>query len=112
MLGFLKKYINNRIELLKLDLTETISGLLSIIIFIIIVFSIGMMFLLLASFALGIMIGSYFNNLGLGILIISCIYLILFIILLTNYLSIRKYIMRRIIEMHLNVKENELNDKN
>ncbi|MCT6869857.1 phage holin family protein [Apibacter sp.] len=112
MLGFLKKYINNRIELLKLDLTETISGLLSIIIFIIIVFSIGMMFLLLASFALGIMIGSYFNNLGLGILIISCIYLILFIILLTNYSSIRKYIMRRIIEMHLNVKENELNDKN
>lgn len=112
MLGFLKKYINNRIELLKLDLTETISGLLSIIIFIIIVFSIGMMFLLLASFALGIMIGSYFNNLGLGILIISCIYLILFIILLTNYSRIRKYIMRRIIEMHLNVKENELNDKN
>ncbi|WP_295811529.1 hypothetical protein [uncultured Apibacter sp.] len=95
-----------------MDLTETISGLLSIIIFIIIVFSIGMMFLLLASFALGIMIGSYFNNLGLGILIISCIYLILFIILLTNYSSIRKYIMRRIIEMHLNVKENELNDKN
>ena len=112
MLGFLKKYINNRIELLKLDLTETISGLLSIIIFIIIVFSIGMMFLLLASLSLGIMIGSYFNNLGLGILIISCIYLILFIILLTNYSSIRKYIMRRIIEMHLNVKENELNDKN
>ncbi|CVK15496.1 hypothetical protein Ga0061079_10241 [Apibacter mensalis] len=112
MLGFLKKYINNRIELLKLDLTETISGLLSIIICIIIIFSIGMMFLFLASLAFGIMMGTHFNNMGLGILLISCIYFIIFIILLSNYSNIRKYIMKKIIELHLNVKENELNDKN
>ncbi|MCO6564894.1 MAG: hypothetical protein J6581_05565 [Apibacter sp.] len=112
MLGFLKKYINNRIELLKLDLTETISGLLSIIICIIVIFSIGMMFLFLASLAFGIMMGTHFNNMGLGILLISCIYFIIFIILLSNYSNIRKYIMKKIIELHLNVKENELNDKN
>lgn len=112
MLGFLKKYINNRIELLKLDLTETISGLLSIIICIIVTFSIGMMFLFLASLAFGIMMGTHFNNMGLGILLISCIYFIIFIILLSNYSNIRKYIMKKIIELHLNIKENELNDKN
>jgi hypothetical protein len=112
MLGFFKKYINNRIELLKLDLTETISGLLSIIFFLIIIFSTGVMFLFLASLALGIMIGTHINNMGLGILIISCIYFIIFIIFLSNYSSIRKYVMRKIIELHLNVKENELNDKN
>lgn len=112
MLGFVKKYINNRIELLKLELTETISGLLSIVIFIIIVFSLGMMYLFLASIALGVMLGTHFNNMGLGILIISCIYLIIFMILLSNYSKIKKFIERKIIELHLNVKENELNDKN
>ncbi|MDR2123183.1 MAG: phage holin family protein [Flavobacteriaceae bacterium] len=104
MVGFLKKYINKRIELLKLELTETISGLVSILIFVFTILILSMMFLFLFSFAIGMIIGTFLNNYGIGILIFSFIYLIAFIVLLLNYSRIRQYIMRKIIEFQLNEK--------
>ncbi|MGM5630845.1 phage holin family protein [Apibacter raozihei] len=111
MVGIIKKYVNKRIELLKIELTETISSMISILIYIFIVLTLAMMFLILFSLAIGFLIGALLNNWGLGILIFSLVYLLAFIILIFNYNKIRKYIMHKIIEIQLNAKDEEEDDQ-
>lgn len=111
MVGIIKSYISKRIELLKLELMEQTSNLVSILIYIFILLTLAMIFLFLSSLALGLLIGILLGNTGLGILIFSCIYLVAFVVLLLNYNKLRKYIMRKIIEFQLNNKENVADDK-
>lgn len=110
MVGIFKKYVNKRVELLKLELTETISSLVSILLFVFITLTLAIVFLFLSGIAIGFMIGKLLDNWGLGILIISLVYFIAFIILILNYNRIHGYIMRKIIEFQLNNKDDENDD--
>ncbi len=111
MIGIFKKYVNKRVELLKLELTETISSLVSILLFVFIILTLAMLFLFLSSIAIGFMIGKLLDNFGLGILIVSSVYLIAFVIFLLNYNRFQRYIMRKIIEFQLNNKDEEIDDE-
>lgn len=111
MVGIIKNYIAKRIELLKLELMEQTSNLVSILIYVFIILTLVMMFFFLFSFAIGLLIGELLGNTGLGILIFSLFYLIAFFVLLLNYNRLRKYTMRKIIEFQLNYKENANDDK-
>ncbi|MDR3273326.1 MAG: phage holin family protein [Flavobacteriaceae bacterium] len=102
MFGILKKYVNKRLELLKLEFVEYSSRLVSILIFAFIIILSAFMFFFLLSLAIGMMIGRYFDNPGLGILIFSAIYLLLFIILLLNHKKVKDFVMKKIAEMQLN----------
>lgn len=107
MFGFIKSYVNKRVNLLRLELTENISLLVSNLIVGIIILTLCFLLLLFVSIGLSIFIGLKLNNLGLGFLIFSLFYLILFIIFLCFYSRISKSIMKKIIEHQINKKRNE-----
>jgi uncharacterized oligopeptide transporter (OPT) family protein len=75
----LKVYINNKITLAKYDLVESLSNMLAGGIYILIVAVFGLFLLLLGSIAAGFLLGSYFNNIGIGFLTVTGIYLLIMI---------------------------------
>ena len=75
----LKVYINNRITLAKYDLVESLSNMLAGGIYILIVAVFGLFLLLLGSIAIGFLLGSYFNNVGIGFSIVTGIYFLIMV---------------------------------
>jgi len=100
------------LELLKLDFIESSSRLVSILIFAFIVILSAFMFFFLLSLAVGWMIGEYFNNPGLWILIFSIIYLLVFVFLLLNQKKVKDFVTKKIAEMQLNYITDDDNDDN
>ena len=70
MFNELKVYINNRITLAKYDLVDSLSNMLASGIYILIIAVFGLFLLLL---------GSYFDNTGLGFLIVTGIYFLVMV---------------------------------
>ncbi|MEG0931529.1 phage holin family protein [Algoriella sp.] len=79
MFNELKVYINNRITLAKYDLVDSLSNMLAGGIYILIIAVFGLFLLLLGSLALGFILGSYFDNTGLGFLIVTGIYFLVMV---------------------------------
>lgn len=75
MFNDLKIYINNRISLTKLDILDSVSHMLASGIYALILGMFSMFLILLGSLAIGFTLGSYFDNTGLGFLVITGIHL-------------------------------------
>ena len=90
MFNELKVYINNRITLAKYDLVDSLSNMLASGIYILIIAVFSLFLLLLGSLALGFILGGYFNDNGLGFLIVTGIYLLVmfFCLLFRNKLKL------------------------
>ncbi len=82
MFNDLKVYINNRITLAKYDLVDSLSSMLAGGIYILILAVFGLFLLLLGSLAVGFLLGNYIDNVGLGFLIVTGIYLFVMILCL------------------------------
>lgn len=78
----LKKYINNRILLTKLEIVDSVSNMLSNGIFVIVAIMFFMLVFFTGSLAIGYLLGNLFDNNGMGFLILFIFYLILFLVFL------------------------------
>lgn len=101
-----RNYLNNRLALLKIELAEKISGILSNTIAIIISILLFMLFLFFLSLGAALWIGKMLNEMYLGFLIVSSFYLIAgFIIHKMRGRIIRIKIMNAILKQFFNQED-------
>lgn len=112
MFGFIKSYLNKRVDLAKLELMEATSKLMSVLVYFIFIFIAFLMFFFMLSLSIGIMVGEWLGNRGLGMLLFSLIYLVILVVFLLKGKNIRKYLMEKIIELQLTVEEKKDESKN
>ncbi len=80
MVDLLKEYIENRLQLVKLELVSVLASLTAGLIssFLILLMGLGILFMF--SIALAYWIGQYYNNIALGFAIVGGIFLLIFIL--------------------------------
>ncbi|MDZ7615006.1 MAG: phage holin family protein [Flavobacteriaceae bacterium] len=80
MIDLLRKYIDNRLQLIKLELISALANVASGLISSFLLMGMAMFILLMFNFALAYYLGSVFENQALGFLAVGLIYVILFAI--------------------------------
>lgn len=81
MFDNLKEYINNRISYAKLEIIDSVSNMLSAGIFGVLLGMFLMLIFFTASLAFGFLLGNWFDNIGMGFLVLFIFYILLFIVL-------------------------------
>jgi hypothetical protein len=99
MIELLKEYSSKKIELLKMEATEKSSVAAGSIIFLTILAVFFVFFFLLLNIGLGLLIGHYLDNYGLGVLLMSGFYLILLLIMMSIKKSIKNSVASKIINL-------------
>lgn len=98
MLELIKEYASKRVDLLKLEATEKSVTFLGTVIIIVLALFAVLIFVLLFLLGIGFLIGSYLNNNGYGFLIVSGLFLLILIILISQRKSIKNKIANKILE--------------
>lgn len=80
MIDLLKKYIDNRLQLIKLELISALANVASGLISSFLLLGLGLFILLMFNFALAYYLGSLYENQALGFLIVGLFYVVLFVI--------------------------------
>lgn len=80
MIDLLRKYIDNRIQLIKLELISALANVAAGLISSFLLLGMGLIFLIMFNFALAFYLGSLFENQALGFLIVGFIYVLLFVL--------------------------------
>lgn len=97
MLDLIKEYSTKKIELLKMEAKEKSSVTVGFFAFHIVLIMMILSFLILFNIGLGLLIGYYLDNYGLGVLIMSAVYLLVIVILLARKKSFKDSVADRII---------------
>ena len=80
MIDLLRKYIDNRIQLIKLELISALANVASGLISSFLLLGMGLIFLIMFNFALAFYLGSLFENQALGFLVVGLIYVLFFVL--------------------------------
>jgi uncharacterized BrkB/YihY/UPF0761 family membrane protein len=80
MIDLLRKYIDNRIQLIKLELISALANVAAGLISSFLLLGMGLMILIMFNFALSFYLGSLFENQALGFLVVGLIYVLLFVL--------------------------------
>lgn len=80
MIDLLRKYIDNRIQLIKLELISALANVAAGLISSFLLLGMGLIFLIMFNFALAFYLGSLFENQALGFLVVGLIYVLLFVL--------------------------------
>lgn len=109
MIDLLKSYIENRIQLLKLELVSVVANVAAGLVSSFLILVIGMFILLMFSISLGFYLAQLVDNNALGFAIVGGIYLLVFLIYWAfSKDSIAKKVKDQIVKAALDVEE-ELN---
>lgn len=98
MLELVKEYASKRVDLLKLEATEKSVAILGTIILIILALFAVLIFILLFLLGIGFLIGSYLHNNGYGFLIVSGLFLLILILVISQRKIIKNRIANKILE--------------
>jgi len=80
MFDFIKEYIDNRIQLVKLGLVSVLANLTAKLISSFLILIILLIIIFMFSISLAYFFGQYFQNIALGFAIVGGIYLLIFIV--------------------------------
>jgi membrane protein implicated in regulation of membrane protease activity len=80
MIDLLRKYIDNRIQLIKLELISAVANVAAGLISSFLLLGMGLIFLIMFNFALAFYLGSLFENQALGFLVVGLIYVLFFVL--------------------------------
>lgn len=80
MVKILKDYIENHIELLKLDATEKTLKIIGVSVPLLIISVMGSFFIILLNIGLALMIGKWIDNYALGFFILSSFYFLMILL--------------------------------
>ena len=106
MFDDLKQYINNRIAYAKLEIVDSVSNMISAGVFGILVGMFVLMILFIGSLSASYLLGTWFDNTGLGFLMVMGIYVILLIILLLFRRKIMTLITDKTVEAAMEAMDN------
>lgn len=90
MIDYLKRQINNRIALLKLEVVDVVSSMVGSGIFAVLAGVCSLMILFIGSIAAGFLLSNWLEDRGVGFLIVTGFYVLLLIV----FLLFRQKIMR------------------
>lgn len=110
MFNNIKDYINNKIEYTKLEALDTFSHVVSAGVFGILVGMFSMLILVIASITFGFLLGQWFDNYGLGFLVLFALYLILFFVLFFFKKRIISFITNMVIATTMEALKNSESD--
>lgn len=102
MIKLIKDYVENHIELLRLDATEKTLKIISITVPIIIMLVLFIFFLVLFNIGLALLIGYWFKSYIIGFFILAALYFILIIIAFLLKDKIKNTITNKAIEAFFN----------
>ncbi|MBA5630013.1 phage holin family protein [Moheibacter lacus] len=111
MFDDLKQYINNRIAYAKLEIVDSVSNMISAGVFGVLVGMFIMMILFIGSLSAGYLFGSWFNDTGLGFLLVMGIYVGFLIILFVFRKKIMLLITDKAIEAAMEAIDNSDEDE-
>ena len=111
MFNELKIYINNRITLAKYDLVDSLSNMLASGIYVLIIAVFSLFLLLLGSLALGFILGSYFNDTGLGFLTVTGIYFFVMVLCILCRNKLKLFLINITIENAMEAMSNQDDDE-
>ena len=80
MIDLLRKYIDNRLQLIKLELISALANVASGLISSFFLLAMGLIILIMFNFALAFYLGSLFENQALGFLVVGLIYVLFFVL--------------------------------
>ncbi len=80
MIDLLRKYIDNRLQLIKLELISTLANVAAGLISSFLLLGMGLIILIMFNFALAFYVGSLVENQALGFLVVGLIYVLIFIL--------------------------------
>ncbi|HLV24326.1 MAG TPA: phage holin family protein [Moheibacter sp.] len=106
MFDDLKQYINNRIAYAKLEIVDSVSNMISAGVFGVLVGMFVMMILFIGSLSAGYLFGTWFDNTGLGFLMVMGIYVIFLIILFLFRKRIMLFITDKTVEAAMEAIDN------
>lgn len=76
MIGLVKDYIEKRLSLVKLEVTENSASVMSIVIYFLVILGLGLCFLAFLGVGLGLLLGSFLGNYAYGLLIMAGVFLL------------------------------------
>ncbi|MBS1682352.1 MAG: phage holin family protein [Bacteroidetes bacterium] len=98
LVNSLSGYVETRVELLKLELREEVARVVSHGLMLVVLFLLGLLFLVFFSFGLANYFNKFFNDQYAGYWIVSAIYLLLFLVLISFRSKIVRYFENHLIE--------------
>src|SRR5690606_30606907 len=110
MCNNMKDYINNKIEYTKLEAIDTYSNVVTEVVFGILVGMFSMLILVIASITCGFLLGQWFDNYGLGFLVLFAFYLILLFVLFFFKKRIISFITNMVIATTMEALKNSETD--
>lgn len=102
MVKILKDYIENHVELLKLDATEKTLKIIGVSVPLLIMTIMGSFFIILLNIGLALMIGKWIDSYALGFFILSGFYLLIMILAYFFRNNIKDAIIDKAIEAFFN----------
>lgn len=110
MFDDLKQYINNRIAYTKLEIVDSVSNMISAGVFGVLVGMFIMMILFIGSLSAGYLFGTWFNDTGLGFLMVMGIYVLFLLILFIFRKKIMLLIINKAVEAAMDAIDNSDDD--
>lgn len=102
----LKEYINNRISYAKLEIVDSVSNMLSAGVFGVLIGMFLMLVFFTASLAFGFLLGNWFDNIGMGFLVLFVVYILLLAVLLVFRKKIMLFITDKAVEAAMDAIDN------
>lgn len=102
MVKILKDYIENHVELLKLDATEKTLKIIGISVPLFLISIMSSFFVILLNIGLALMLGKWVNNYALGFFILSGFYLLMIVLAYVLRNHIKNFITNKAIEAFFN----------
>lgn len=105
MIGLLKDYIEKRLSLVKLEITENSANIMSIVIYILLILGLGLCFLAFLGIGLGLLLGSFLGNYAYGLLLMAGIFLLGLLVVIYSKINILGTLKNKLITMIFNENE-------
>lgn len=97
MIGLVKDYIEKRMSLVKLEVTESSANVMSVVIYFLVILGFGLCFLAFLGVGLGLLLGSFLGNYAYGLLIMAGLFLLGGLCAMTAKKSIIEILKNRLI---------------
>lgn len=98
MLGIFKNYIEKRIELLKLEVTESTVKMISIVVYSLLLLVFAISFFSFLFVGIGLVLGSLLGSYAYGFLIVSAFFLLCLLVVFYQKRSIIEYFREKFIQ--------------
>lgn len=102
MIGLIKNYIEKRIDLLKIETAESSVKVLGLVVYILLLATLGICVFAFLCIGLGLVIGRYIEDYAMGMFAVSGIFLFFFLVILLAKKGIVKFLKRRILDIIFN----------